>query len=109
MITPEQANYKDSGYEKTTEVGIYPANPWGLHDMHGNVYEWVEDRWHENYVGAPKDGRTWTRGGKVQRVLRGGSWYSYPASLRAAYRSRAFSGLISAVPLWFQGCEIADN
>ena len=60
-ITAENANYgKNVG--ETSEVGSYPANPFGLYDMQGNVWEWVEDRWHDNYVGAPHDGSAWTEG-----------------------------------------------
>ena len=52
--------------------------------MHGNVWEWVEDCWHANYEGAPTDGSAWTNGGdSAWRVLRGGSWYSYPQNLRS--------------------------
>ena len=47
---------------KTTEVGSYPANPFGLYDTHGNVWEWVEDCWNDGYEGAPDDGSAWTSG-----------------------------------------------
>jgi formylglycine-generating enzyme required for sulfatase activity len=95
-ITPDNANYADSGLGRTSEVGAYPANPWGLHDMHGNVFEWVEDDWHENYRGAPADGSAWkeTKTGSDPRlcVLRGGSWYFNSRNCRAAYRYRLVSG-----------------
>jgi formylglycine-generating enzyme required for sulfatase activity len=77
-ITPEKANYADSGLSRTSEVGVYPPNSWGLHDIHGNVWEWVEDDWHENYQGAPSDGSAWrdTERSRESRrcMLRGGSW-----------------------------------
>ena len=85
-ITPEKANYHGSNVGKTTEVGSYPANPWGLHDMNGNVGEWVEDCWNESYEGAPSDGSAWTSGDCSRRVLRGGSWGDGPVNLRSAYR-----------------------
>ncbi len=91
-ITPKNANYNESKIEKTTEVGAYPPNPWGLYDMHGNVWEWVEDVWHDSYNGAPTDGSAWTDGeGKdssSDRVIRGGSWYGIPRYLRSALRYR---------------------
>ena len=75
--------------EETTDVGTFPANAWGLHDMHGNVWEWCEDDWHDNYDSAPKDGSAWldldTNEGKDKR-LRGGSWYNLPGVCRSAYR-----------------------
>ena len=87
------ATYKGSAKgvyrEKTTAVGSFGANNWGLHDMHGNVREWVEDVWHNNYAGAPTDGSAWKSGGdSSRRVLRGGAWSSYPVGLRSAFRDR---------------------
>ena len=59
----------------------------GLHDLHGNVWEWVEDCYHENYEGSPTDGAGWTANSDcTHRVVRGGSWRSDPKSLRAAGR-----------------------
>ena len=73
--------------QKTIEVGSFGANNWGLHNMHGNVWEWVEDVWHDNYAGAPTDGSAWKSGGdSSRRVLRGGAWVNYPGSLRSATR-----------------------
>jgi formylglycine-generating enzyme required for sulfatase activity len=57
---PSNANYCDLGLHRTSEVGYYPSNHWGMHDMHGNVSEWVEDDWHETYQGAPSDVSAWT-------------------------------------------------
>ena len=84
-ISPENANYYGS-VGRTTEVGSYPANPWGLCDMHGNVWEWVEDCLNDSYEGAPNDGTAWTSGDCSRRVLRGGSWDRNPGCLRSAYR-----------------------
>ena len=93
IIFPSQANYglNNSG---TVEVGSYPANTFGLHDVHGNVWEWVEDCWHNNYNGAPSDGSAWTINcDKDSRVLRGGSWDYYPRDLRSAVRVRISAGI----------------
>ena len=80
-------------FEQTAPTGSFGANAWGLHDMHGNVYEWVEDCWHENYARAPSDGTAWTGGGDCsRRVLRGGSWFIDPRFLRSADRGRDSSG-----------------
>jgi formylglycine-generating enzyme required for sulfatase activity len=87
-ITHEQANFGRS-FEGTTSVTKFPPNPWGLHDMHGNVWEWCEDNWHESYRGKPpKDGSVWRGGARSSRVLRGGSWSNIPWDLRSASRYR---------------------
>lgn len=80
--------------EMTAPVGSFSANRYGLHDVSGNVWEWVEDCWHGDYVGAPSDGSAWTSGGDCSlRVLRGGSWSNYPRDLRSASRLRTSAGL----------------
>ena len=96
-ISTDQANYQGSftygsGREgvyrkRTVPVGSFPANGWGLHDVHGNVWEWVEDCWNGSYAGAPRDGSAWESGVCSRRVLRGGSWVSSPGGLRSAYRN----------------------
>jgi formylglycine-generating enzyme required for sulfatase activity len=73
--------------KKTAPVGSFAANAFGLHDMHGNVFEWVQDCVNANYNGAPTDGSARTDGNCTSHVLRGGSWYSYPKDLRSANRS----------------------
>ena len=71
---------------RTAPAGSFPANAWGLHDLHGNVWEWVQDCWKDSYEGAPTDGSAWTSGDCSQRVVRGGSWFGNPWSLRSAFR-----------------------
>ena len=84
----------DDGMAHTALVGSYEANVFGLFDMLGNVSEWTEDCWHENYARAPSDGSAWTRGGDCgRRVKRGGSWYSSPQRVRSARRVSSTSGL----------------
>jgi formylglycine-generating enzyme required for sulfatase activity len=114
-ITPALANYhgnftyangpKGEYRKQTTPVGMFPANAWGLQDMHGNVWEWCLDHWHRSYEGAPTDGSAWlkpseqnnkatTKGGKDNtsdegdRLLRGGSWFNFPGLCRSACRDR---------------------
>jgi formylglycine-generating enzyme required for sulfatase activity len=71
---------------RTHPVGEKRANSFGLQDMHGNVWEWCEDRWNGNYHNAPADGSAWTTGDGSRRVLRGGSWYFDPRPCRSASR-----------------------
>jgi formylglycine-generating enzyme required for sulfatase activity len=92
---PKRVNCRESGSEwggkQTSPVDAFPPNPWGLHDTAGNVLEWVEDCWHENYEGAPEDASPWLESGGGdcgRRVLRGGSWYSAPWYVRSAFRTR---------------------
>jgi len=77
----------DDGYINTAPVGSFKANAFGLNDMLGNVFQWTEDCWHSDYSGAPVDGRARTDGDCAQRELRGGSWFSTPAYVRANYRN----------------------
>ena len=79
-------------YESTAPVGSFAANAFGLHDVHGNVWEWTEDCWNESYAGAPEDGRAWEGGECSRRFLRGGSWSNNPRLLRSAYRLWIDSG-----------------
>lgn len=100
-ISTSQANY-DGNYRlngpkgqfrnMTVAVDSFKANAFGLYNVHGNVFEWVEDCWHDNYHGSPKDGSAWIKGGNCnKRVLRGGSWTFKPQFLRSARRSKNFT------------------
>ena len=98
-LTTEQANYngnfpynnypKGKYLKKTTAIGSYSPNAWDLYDMHGNVWEWCLDKWHDNYKGAPRDGSAWETGKSSRRVLRGGSWCDFARSCRSADRGRS--------------------
>ena len=72
--------------EETMAVDSFQPNPWGLYQVHGNVWEWAEDCWNGSYSGAPTDGSAWTSGDCGPRVLRGGSWSLDPEYLRSAFR-----------------------
>lgn len=97
-ITTDQANFNGSRTyggspigkfrQKTTEVGLFQANAFGLHDLHGNVWEWVKDCWHANYQNAPADGSAWIADDCSNRVMRGGSWGADPEHIRSAVREQ---------------------
>jgi formylglycine-generating enzyme required for sulfatase activity len=76
----------DDRHAYTARVGAFRANAFGLHDMLGNVWEWVEDCWNARYAGAPADGSVWNAGDCSKRVLRGGGWYFGPRNVRLAKR-----------------------
>ena len=98
-IGTNRANCEGCGSQwdgrQTAPVGSFPPNPFDLHDMHGNVWEWVRDCWNDNYRGAPSDGNAWLLGNCDRRVLRGGSWGDNPKILRAAFRGRLAAGIRS--------------
>jgi formylglycine-generating enzyme required for sulfatase activity len=95
-IAPEQANYdrnytygdgaKGSYLQRTVAVNSFLPNAWGLYQVHGNVWEWTEDCYHDSYIGAPSRGQAWTGGDDSRRVIRGGSWFNAPDLLRCAAR-----------------------
>jgi formylglycine-generating enzyme required for sulfatase activity len=87
-------------------VGEFASNPWGLFDMHGNVWEWVQDVVHDNYEGAPNTGRAWEEGGdQARRILRGGSWLYNPRYLRSALRN----GFAASLSNDIVGFRVARN
>jgi formylglycine-generating enzyme required for sulfatase activity len=99
-ISSRQANYdgtfsfpsgsadKGEFRRETVPVDAFDPNPWGLYQVHGNVFEWVEDCWYPSYEGAPTDGSARAESDCTQHVLRGGSWNFAPWHLRAASRGR---------------------
>ena len=108
-LSTDYANYNGSNEEygaygpgvrgeyrqETTPVGFFEVcNEYGLSDMHGNVWEWCQDDWHESYEGAPSDGSAWVEGDSEEsKIIRGGSWSYYPRDCRSAYRFRFDPGL----------------
>ena len=115
QILVDQANYNGSYTyngshtgeyrQKTLPVKSFDPNPWGLYQVHGNVWDWVEDCWHVDYHNAPSDGSAWTAGDCSYRVLRGGTWGGDPQSLRAAFRSG--SGLNPVIRYNLGGFRVA--
>ena len=98
------ANCNDR-YAYSAPVGSYRANAFGLHDMLGNVFEWTQDCWNDNYHGAPTDGSAWMTVTCSRRVVRGGSWSDDPRGLRSAYRF----GLTTAFRSNYAGFRVARN
>jgi formylglycine-generating enzyme required for sulfatase activity len=80
--------YVNNSDVETHTVGQKKPNSWGLYDMHGNVWEWVQDEWHDSYDGAPADGSAWEVGDGAVRVYRGGCWLSLAGECRSASRDR---------------------
>ena len=101
-ITDELANYLASATyaseapgknrKQTHLVGSFPPNAFGLYDMHGNVWEWCADVWHDSYEGVPTDGSPWPSEENHTRVIRGSCWYYNPLSCRSAYRDDTSRG-----------------
>ena len=129
IITPELVNYHGGSIggaapngvyrQETTPVGSFPPNAFGLYDMHGNVWEWCADPWHNNYQGAPQDGKVWDennndnryqnyallvniKNDNRSRLLRGGSWNYGPFYCRAAFRYNLSAPLVRSYNLGFR-------
>ena len=86
----DYAWYDENSNDTTHPVGQKKPNGWGLYDMSGNVWEWCEDNWHGNYIGAPDDGSAWLDNDNAYPIVRGGSWYGNPYYCRSAYRGSNF-------------------
>ena len=90
QLGTNNANCKTCGSQwdgrQTAPIGSFPPNAFGLYDMVGNVFEWVQDCWHENYDGAPTDGSAWTTGDCNKRVVRAGSWFYQSELVASTFR-----------------------
>jgi formylglycine-generating enzyme required for sulfatase activity len=106
-LDPSQTNYaanftyngsvRGKGRDQTLPVGSLAPNAWGLYDVHGNVLEWVIDCVHDDYKGAPKDGKPWVKDcAEPRHMLRGGSWYDNPVYSRSAFRGGMEAGNATA-------------
>ncbi|BDX06363.1 formylglycine-generating enzyme family protein [Planctobacterium marinum] len=85
----QSGNNSDCGDEgKTAPVKSYEPNNYGLYDMHGNAWEWVQDCYNDSYIGAPSDGSAWMTGYCHLAVIRGGGWYFPAGSMSSAFRGR---------------------
>jgi formylglycine-generating enzyme required for sulfatase activity len=107
LISSDDANYNPRYYStlknkyqvgavqyrgRTMPVNSFSANPWGLYQVHGNVWEWVEDCWKHTYQGAPTDGSAWVIDDCRMHVVRGGAWSAYTPGLRVASRGKDLAG-----------------
>ncbi|MDE2921371.1 MAG: formylglycine-generating enzyme family protein [Acidobacteriota bacterium] len=97
--------WPDDGHRYTAPAGSFAPNPFGLHDAHGNVWEWTADCWNDSYEGAPTDGSAWLDGDCVGRVTRGGAYNGGPAYLRSAMRVKIYSQFRS----YFIGFRVARS
>jgi formylglycine-generating enzyme len=106
-VTSDPGSYFhcSDGFAHTAPVGRFAPNRFGLHDMLGNVWEWVEDCWNANYLEAPNNGAAWTSGDCSRRVARGGSWGSNPRDVRSGFRLRDDSSLRGV----FSGLRVARD
>ena len=99
----DYAWYYGNSQKTTHPVGQKKPNAWGLYDMSGNVWEWCEDNWHDNYIGAPKDGSAWLKNGNDNRSpLRGGSWGSLPRNCRSAIRFNDYRHILRNLTFGFR-------
>jgi formylglycine-generating enzyme required for sulfatase activity len=114
-ITTELANYSGNTYAneqqgfnrgETTPVSRFSPNAFGLYDVHGNVWEWCADHWHNNYKGAPQDGSAWIDFNNIY-VLRGGYWNCYPRFCRSDCRSNVIPGFLNYYIGFRVVCEVA--
>jgi formylglycine-generating enzyme required for sulfatase activity len=106
-ISTSQANYNGTKTygggvngefrQQTLPVDRFQPNPWGLYQVAGNVWDWVEDCYHDSYAGAPSDASAWTFEDCSLRVMRGGAWNSEPGLLRSAYRDKDSAGYRSLI------------
>lgn len=90
-ILDEYVWYTKNSQNETHPIGQKKPNVWGLYDMHGNIWEWVQDEWHDDYSGAPTDGNAWETGNCSKRVEKGGGWFSCASHCQSSFRDKDHS------------------